>query len=357
VADDLVVRTLALQQEGGRPFVLSVCDLIGMVREDTLAIRRAVDDVGADVVIASTHTHSGPDTIGLWGPEPATRGVDEDHLAAVRGAAESSIRAAFAALRPAVVRVATTTVHGVIENFRDPEILDEQVGVLALDRPDGSAIATLVNAPVHPEVLDGDSTLISPDMAGACCRAVERVRGGVGIWASADLGGMQSPATGPRTTAEVERKGVLVADAALDAIGRSTPLDDPAVRFRGAEVDLPMWNPMFRMGLKAGILRGALREDGGITTDVGVLDIGPARMAFWPGEVLPELGMASKLRLDSPYPFLIGLANDELGYILPPDQFKEPADWEDPGERYEESMSVGPETASRLQAAIDQLLD
>jgi hypothetical protein len=39
---------------------LAVADLIGLVREDTLAIRAAVADVGTDVVVAATRTLLAP---------------------------------------------------------------------------------------------------------------------------------------------------------------------------------------------------------------------------------------------------------------------------------------------------------
>ena len=354
---DLWVRTLALAEPGGRPFVLSVCDLIGVLRVDSLAVRAAVADLDADVVVAATHTHSGPDTIGLWGPNETTRGVDESHLTAVREAVAVSIRAAVSALEPCRVRAVATNVDGVIQNYRDPEILDTGVGFVAFDRPDGTAIATLVNVGVHPEVLDGDSTLMSSDLAGACCVAIEAARGGVSVWASGDLGGMQSPAEGPRTPEEVTRKGSMVADAALQALERAESADNVRVRYRGAEVRLPLWNPRYRLGLISGLLRGDLAPDGSLTTDVGILDLGVARAACWPGEVLPALGLTSKERLGTPVPLLIGLANDELGYILPDDAFVEPEDWDDPDPHYEESMSVGPETGSRLLVALDALLE
>jgi hypothetical protein len=352
---DLFVRTLALAEVGTRPFVLAVCDLIGVLRADTLAIRAAVADLGIDIVVAATHTHSGPDTIGLWGPDDGTRGVDEGYLAVVRATVETSIRAAVAALEPAMLRAASTTVEGVIQNYRDPEVLDTQVGVVALDRPAGSTIATLVNVGVHPEVLDGDSTAVSSDLAGATCRELEDAFGGTAIWVSGDLGGMQSPVEGPRTPSEVGRKADLVAAAAIRSLAGVPITARPRVRYRGAEVGLPLWNPRYRAGLAAGLLHGDLLEDGTLTTDVGVLDLGVARAACWPGEVLPALGLRSKARLDTPVPLLFGLANDELGYILADEDFVEPTDWDDPGRQYEESMSVGPETGSRLLRALDEL--
>ena len=60
--------------------------------------------------------------------------------------------------------------------------------------------------------------------------------------------------------------------------------------------------------------------------------------------------------LATPVPLLIGLANDELGYILPQEDFEAPSDLADPGDRYEESMSVGPETGPSVFAALEQLI-
>ena len=101
---------------------------------------------------------------------------------------------------------------------------------------------------------------------------------------------------------------------------------------------------------------GDLRGDGTIVTDVGVLDLGGARAACWPGEVPPALGLESKRHLATDVPLLIGLANDEIGYILPRGVFVEPADWDDPDPHYEESMSVGPETGPLLLEALDALI-
>ncbi len=357
VDDQLCVRTMAIR-EGGRAFVLTVCDLIGLVRDDTLVIRRAVTDLDVDVVVASTHTHSGPDTIGLWGPDERTRGVDEPWMAQVRSTVSDSIRAAMARLEPASVRIATTTVEGVIANYRDPRIVDAQVGALAVDRlaSPRSAIATLANVGCHPEVLDGDSTLVSPDMAGACARAMQITRGGVGIWVSGDLGGMQSPAEGPRTAEEATRKGQACARAALEALRNALPVADPVVRFRTDVVRLPLWNPRYREGIATGLLPGTIRDEGCIEADVGVLELGPSRWACWPGEILPALGLRSKELLRTDHPFLIGLANDELGYILPEEDFIEPSDWDDPGPQYEESMSVGPRTGPLLMAALQRMV-
>ena len=53
---------------------------------------------------------------------------------------------------------------------------------------------------------------------------------------------------------------------------------------------------------------------------------------------------------------IIGLANDELGYILPVEDFKYPWNPFKPGKHYEETNSIGKEIAPKVMSALDELL-
>ncbi len=53
---------------------------------------------------------------------------------------------------------------------------------------------------------------------------------------------------------------------------------------------------------------------------------------------------------------VIGLANDELGYILPYENFVYPRNPFNPGDHYEETMSIGPEAGPHLLAALRTLI-
>jgi hypothetical protein len=55
-------------------------------------------------------------------------------------------------------------------------------------------------------------------------------------------------------------------------------------------------------------------------------------------------------------PAIVGLANDELGYILPEEDFVFPKDYFDPGSSYEESMSVGPRLGPAVCDAVTALV-
>ena len=86
VHSDLYARALALRL-GDQVAILVACDLIGLGAADVEDIRAvlAARDIDAEgLVVACTHTHSGPDTIGLWGPDQTISGVDPVYMAAVK---------------------------------------------------------------------------------------------------------------------------------------------------------------------------------------------------------------------------------------------------------------------------------
>jgi len=92
---------------------------------------------------------------------------------------------------------------------------------------------------------------------------------------------------------------------------------------------------------------------------VSYLRIGPAGLAFVPGEIFPELGLGLKDAMRATgvtLPVVVGLADDEIGYIIPEQDFVAPEDYLDPGSSYEESFSAGPDVAPRVVAALETLI-
>ena len=102
-----------------------------------------------------------------------------------------------------------------------------------------------------------------------------------------------------------------------------------------------------------------LDADGAVITEANLLKIGPAWFAAVPGELLPKLGLTLKAdlrRAGAQVTGIIGLANDELGYILPREVYAYPKDPFEPGDHYEETMSIGPEAGPRLLQAVRSIL-
>jgi hypothetical protein len=348
----LFVRALSLRL-GEQSAVLVACDLIGLGRPDVDEVRAILAARGVapeTLVVACTHTHSGPDTLGLWGPDERSSGADVAYLARVKRAIVEATLEALAFACPARLRCATTRLPGQIKNLRDPGLVDDELAALQFVKPDGEVVATLLNLACHPEVLTGDSTLLSADYAGYAVGEVERAAGGMALHLSGALGGMLSPAAVERTPAAAEAMGLAYARAALGALA-DAPLADPQrLELRRAELAIPLANPLLAQALEAGVLRP--RPAGDLMTTVAYLDLGPAQLACVPGELLPRLGLELQRAMPGPCRVIAGLADDEIGYILPDDEFTPPADYLSPGAQYEESMSLAPDAGSRVMRAL-----
>jgi hypothetical protein len=353
---DLYARALALRLDE-QAFVLVVCDLIGLGRPDVEDIRAALAARGvqAELVVACTHTHSGPDTIGLWGPGPKASGVDAVYMAALKQMIIAVAEEALTFCCPVQLRCATTVLPGYIANVRTPGLVDDELTALQFEKPDGEIVATLLNLACHPEVLDETSSVISADFAGAACLSVESAVGGMALHVAGALGGMLSPAIAQRDVAGVAAMGWAYAEAALQALAQAPLTDISRLAIRRAVFDLPLANPIYTLAQEIGIVRGR-DSKASISTTCTYIDLGPAQLIGLPGELLPRLGFELKAALPGPGRVLIGLADDELGYILPDDEFVMPADYLHPGQQYEESMSPGPNTGSLVLSAAKGLI-
>jgi hypothetical protein len=360
VHSSLFVRALALAEPGGPPVVLAVADLIGLPRSVVLQARARLEADGVTAILAATHVHSGPDTIGLWGPDDDISGVDAAYLEGVETALVDASRAAVEALRPARLEVAAVVVAGVARNNRQPAVVDDELVILRAIDDQSATIATLLDFPCHPEVLDDVSTVVSADYPGDLCRRVEAALGGIAVFAAGDLGAMMSPDREVADVAALERMGRRLADAAVAALHDGARGLGPGVRFARRRIAIPAENPVFEAALASGLVEPRERlGDGSVVSDVSLLEVGGMtgiRLAAVPGELAPTLGLPLKASLGPATAAVVGLADDELGYILAHEDYVFPDDPRDPGDHYEETMSVGREAGPVVTDAIASLL-
>ena len=172
VRDPLEVHSVVLRH-GPVAVIVVTADLIGLFREQAVAVEAACSAaLGPDappVVVTCTHTHAGPDTLGLWGPDRQTPGVEPDVLHAVlRAAVRASVKA-WHRLRPAELRVAQMRVEGLCRNVRDPDVLDPVLTLLAWD-----PVVRVLHLACHPQALGDGDTRLSADVAGVVTRNARR---------------------------------------------------------------------------------------------------------------------------------------------------------------------------------------
>jgi hypothetical protein len=399
VHDELWARCVALRA-GNRPLVVCAVDLIGLFFDDTNRIRAAIREqvANADVVVAATHVHEGPDTMGQWGASPAASGINDAYMAFLTAQVTKTALAAIANLEPARVTLATVKdprLDAYIDDGRPPVKHDAELILLALANAAGKPIATVVNWADHPETLGSKNTELSADYPYYLLARIEAKRGGMAVLWNGAVGGMQSPlgakVADPRTNAEAKdgtfRKaeiiGESVADLACDGIAKGSTVEIDRLEFRETQAQIPMTNQGFQMAAKAGIFKGRKLPNADGTTNVPVGFIRATakgkpvlEAALIPGEMYPELSVggveryseadypdapiepAIKGLMTAPYRMLVGLANDENGYIIPKAEWDEKAPYLDGAKRkhYGEVNSLGPETAPRIADRFRQLV-
>jgi hypothetical protein len=364
VRDPLYARVLVLS-DGGPPLVIAALDLIGLSLGRSRRIRRLISRRWPErVLLVCTHNHQGPDTMGLWGRSlfdvlPLRSGFEEAVLAGIERGLLQAVAGALADMRPAQLKLAAGEFDRAgrwVRNER-ARLRDTRLRVLHLTDRRGAAIATLAQHACHPETLWQDNRRLSADYCAVCCRTVEGALGGVGLYVNGALGAMvtaalEADAPASRREPFVDDLGRALGRAAVRLVRRrARPVERPTVDVALAPVTLPADdNRLYRLMHALGVVeqRDLSR---GLESEVALARIGPARLLGLPGEPAPALGLELLARLDGQPRFLLGLCNDELGYLLPPEYFH------DPRYAYEQMMNPGPQAALRLSLAVQSLGD
>lgn len=409
VRDDLGARAF-VWDDGERAVALVALDLVGLFRDRVERIRARVRQdprfPRLEVIVASTHNHEGPDSLGLWGPNPVTCGADSAYLDFVEDAVLEAIARAHDARAPATLWAGELQTQGLVHDSRQPIVEDEVVRVLEARAGRGGApIASILVFSSHPEAAGPQNTLLTADFPCAARRTVERARGSRAIFFAGSIGGllgpgpirMRDPETGDLAPEDSIRNADLYGEAlgrfAERALDEAEPVEDPRISLARRPVEIPIENPLYLLAARMGVVRrddlrheGRLVEhpsdlgEGDVTipTEVGRLRIGEVDWLLVPGEIYPELVFGGVLdppdagadfpeapvepplfpKLTGRHRAVIGLANDEIGYILPKRQWdlKAPFAFGRDSPQYGEVNSCGPDTGPRLWIAAVELL-
>ena len=354
--DPLMARCIVLESSGVRIALVS-CDLVGLPRYQIQRIRALVSSVTPDhLVIAATHTHSGPDTMGQWGPDIRTSGVDQMWMSDVRNKIAELVDRTAASLHPARLKFASTADMPLVsKNIRVPRILDTELSVMqVLSAEDGKPVATVVNYACHPEILNNRH--LTADYPHWIYKAVESGNGGACLFFNGALGGMVTAdydeTTSPKgeNWAAAERIGTALGERALAIVATAEVLKVAPIQSARRIFTVPLENIRFKTLIGLGVFPKDVSTGGVIETEVSHFRIGPAEFVTIPGEALPNIGLYVKRLMDGQTKFVFGLTGDELGYILTP---------EDYGLNlysYETSVSVGSQTEPVMLANLRQMM-
>ncbi len=200
--DDLWARTIVLDYGATRIAIVSI-DLIGYYSDATYygveQIRRQLDPALGiqEILLASTHSHEGPDSIGAWGDGFLKDGKYPKYLQFVDRQIAKSIALAAGAQRPARIRFGVTdpvrspSITGLQTRTggRPPRFFDQELRIMQLvERRGAKTIATLVNWNTHPESMEDQNTVLTSDFPHAIRQSVEQRYGGISLYINGAIG-------------------------------------------------------------------------------------------------------------------------------------------------------------------------
>jgi len=356
--DPLFARALVVD-DGSMALAIVVVDNIGLVYPDVQAMRERAAELVDDprlpaqrVVISSTHTHSGPDVVGLWGEHELSSGRDPEYMAWLIETVARQVARAHAALEPATVRVASGQ-HDLdwVRNVSEPGLLDRGMTTMQFRGSDGATVATLTNFACHPTVMDAVSDQVSSDYVAGFYRAMNSSLDGEHLFLQGAVGGWVQPNKRSRSFDLADGYGASVARRAQELLAQAQPVM-PRLRFAARQFDIPLENEGFNALIEAGVLDRRL-FDGSIRTETAWFAIGDVEFITHPGETSPAHSLLSRELLGAEHSFVLGLTLDALGYILKPEYFAPDATF--PSADYLTATSVGPEAAPRLLEALRAL--
>lgn len=375
---------------GGEGVLLIGVDCVGLDSGSIAVIQKALSDLPgcAAVNVYATHTHAGPDTLGLWAPVGAD-GKNSAYMQALYKAAEAAGRDAYASRRSGALYYGKVTTEGMYRDSRLPIVTQPDLYQLRFADLDGGKGLRLLFYGAHAESLRGDNTLLSRDYPGLLCDGVSEATGDDAMFFPGAIGGLvMTREFVSDTTAQAEENLRITADRLIEyalSIGPEAerPLA-PELAFVREDFTVPLDNTVFLFYKSLGILNHKSVPAENVTglaveTSLSLLRLGGVTIALIPGEIFPELvyggacGDANP-KGENPPPLneiaarhgleellIVGLANDELGYIVPPSDFllnryhpyierTMDAKGED---HYEETNSVGPECAAAIAKAFE----
>ena len=336
---------------GEERLALVGADLFGFMKSEIDTIAEELKSAGiTHLVIGSSHDHSAPDTIGIYGlyPKRFVEHIQKRIVEGVREALASARKVHRVLVASEDLPLTGARVHGLFRNARNPGLLDPQMAIVQPRDAKDQPIVTLVHFACHVEGLEKGAEEISADFPGYLCDRLRERTGAPAVFLNGALGGMVSGDTLARTHEEAKRMGLRLAAEAERLIGFAVPSAGDAFHVERKRIEIPVNNPKFLLFEKLHRKRRAYYR-GRIVSEMFHIRLGDAQLITVPGELLPEVSFEILRHMDGYPRMIVGLANDELGYLIPPEDFRTKA--------YEESMSPGPAAAPVVRDTALRMLE
>ena len=371
-------------------------DIVGLLKKDVDRLKKHLCDFQSQtgcgqIIVMSTHNHAGIDTMGLWGPLPFT-GKNRKFISILFESAETAAYAAFENRKTGRLYFGSITVPDLQEDIRTPEVYSKTLSRFRFVPNNGGREIWFLNFAAHCESLQGCNHLVSADYP---CYLRERIQAETGaetVYSVGAVGGMISMRVEDEDTLRKEHR--LLESTRM--IGNK--LAEYAIRIENDRILIPkikritqpffveVENPLLTLAGQLGIISVDRYSTPApaIETQLTYMEIDDRPLLFLPCELFPELAYGGYLSVEDsgtgfgpeinprtlcdiigdPSAIIFGLADDEIGYVIPPNDFylhPEKPYLEKGIDRhkrrhYEETNSAGPNTAEAIANALEKVM-
>ncbi len=394
VLDAPLAHALWVDDNSGRGGIVFVSiDDVGMLNKDVQAIRDSLADFVKDtgcrgIHIMSTHSHAGIDTMGIWGPLPLT-GRDPFYMQVVAAGIRSAVRKAYADRREGDLYLGSVHVPEMQKDHRTPVVYSDVLTRFRFVPKDKSREIYFINFAAHSESLSGSNKLVSADFPGFLRRKIFAETGAETIYAVGAIGGMISMNTYNDVDKPTSTKmiGEKLAGYAL-SIENERKLK-PVLNTMTQEFFFEADNSVLMLAASVGIIKVDKYLDRNaplqfaLKSEMTYMELDDLKIVLLPCELFPELAFGGYLSAEESGTgqgpevnppilteicndkdlLIFGLANDEVGYVIPPNDFLL-----DPNvpylnrgrdrldrNHYEETNSLGPKTAHKVAEVFEEM--
>lgn len=393
---DLPRASAVWMEAGDTKAILIGVDCIALSSKNVADIRTDLaafcEETGCSVInIYATHNHASLDTFGMWGPI-GMDGKNSEYMLSLTEACRDAARQAYENRKTGRLFYGKADAD-ILRDSREPIVYDSNIHQFRFDADEGDGIR-LVSYVAHAESLRSDNRKLSRDFPGVICDLLKAETGDDFIYMPSTVGGLLMTKELVRVNGVLDAEGNMKETGRIltDALLSITDEEEiaPTLKTANTSITVPLDNTVFEYYRFLGILDTPAVDGDGATgyaviSELGIICLGDITFALIPGEIFPELvtgeffsaDRCASPQYENPTPlkeiaashghdrlFILGLANDELGYIVPPNDFlinpEKPyfENYEDAyGENhYEETNSTGLNTAHVIAAALDEIL-
>lgn len=346
VYDDLYARAIVFD-DGKENLAMVTCDLLTLDESSIESIRKMAQDMtglkGENILVSTTHTHSGPLSGHLRGFGP----LDKAWVDILEKKIAGAVAIAFRNMQDVSIGAGKGQAS-INMNRRGGKAIDREINIVRVNCNDGKPFAVIMNYPCHPVIVPWNLHAISADYPGVAADVIEKAYGSaIGMFFNGTCGNI-NPVAVCKDFSEVKRLGTIVGAEALKVSEEITSFESDVnlkatkekVILKSQEIpSVEQLQGIVNAGSKAAnpgldweynwakdaleyAKAGKFSAD--VPIEIQVLALGnKIVIAGIPGEVFVEIGLAIKEK--SPFEFTLPVecTNGCIGYMPTKEAFEE----------------------------------